>query len=90
MAGERKSMKQRTTEKIQAGMIADRLEKHVNGEVELTSTQVAAARILLDKVIPNQTASESKVTVNNDTKPSPADRQEARHILQALNGGKSA
>lgn len=30
-----------------------RLQKHVDGEIELTSTQIAAARIILDKSIPN-------------------------------------
>jgi hypothetical protein len=38
---------------IQATQIAKRLEKHVNGEIELTATQVAAARILLGKTVPD-------------------------------------
>lgn len=40
-------------EKIKVGQIIDRLEKHVNGEIELTSAQVQSAKILLDKTISN-------------------------------------
>ena len=40
-------------EKIKIGNIIDRLEKHVAGEIELTSQQVASAKILLDKSISN-------------------------------------
>lgn len=45
-------------EKIKVSNIIDRLEKHVEGEIELTATQVTSARILLDKSIPNLTATE--------------------------------
>jgi hypothetical protein len=34
-------------------MLADRLEKHAMGEIELTTTQVRAAEILLKKVVPD-------------------------------------
>lgn len=40
-------------EKIKIGNIIDRLEKHVAGEIEMTPSQVASARILLDKTISN-------------------------------------
>lgn len=40
-------------EKIKIGQIIDRLEKHVAGEIELTSAQVQSAKILLDKTISN-------------------------------------
>ena len=40
-------------EKIKVGNVLDRLEKHVDGEIELSPTQVASARILLDKSISN-------------------------------------
>jgi len=39
--------------KIQVSAIFTRLTKHLNGEVELTPTQVQAARILLDKAVSN-------------------------------------
>lgn len=45
-------------EKIKVSNIIDRLEKHVEGEIELSATQVTSARILLDKSIPNLTATE--------------------------------
>lgn len=40
-------------EKIKVGQIIDRLEKHINGEIELSSAQVQSAKILLDKSISN-------------------------------------
>jgi hypothetical protein len=39
-------------QKIQASVIIDRLTKHVNGELELSATQVAAANSLLDRSVP--------------------------------------
>ena len=40
-------------ERIRAGVIMDRLLKHVAGEVDMTNTQVNAAKILLSKVVPD-------------------------------------
>lgn len=40
-------------EKIQASQIINRLSAHVSGEVELTSTQIRAAEILLKKTLPD-------------------------------------
>lgn len=34
-------------------MIAKRLQQHVFGEIEMTATQIAAAKILLNKTIPD-------------------------------------
>lgn len=42
-----------TREKIQAANIIHRLQSCINGDVELTATQVNAANILLKKVIPD-------------------------------------
>jgi hypothetical protein len=39
--------------RIQAGVILDRLVKHVNGEVDMSSSQIKAADILLRKTIPD-------------------------------------
>lgn len=39
--------------KIKVSNIIDRLEKHVNGEIEMTPAQVTSARILLDKTMSN-------------------------------------
>lgn len=45
-------------EKIKVSNIIDRLEKHVNGEIELTTAQVTSARVLLDKSLPSLQATE--------------------------------
>jgi hypothetical protein len=39
--------------KIQVANIITRLQKHINGEVEMSSTQVTSAKILLDKSLSN-------------------------------------
>ena len=45
-------------EKIRTGVLLDRLAKHVVGTVEMSATQVQAARILLGKTIPDMKAIE--------------------------------
>ena len=40
-------------EKIRASMIINRLRNHVLGRIELSTTQIQAARILLNKVVPD-------------------------------------
>lgn len=40
-------------EKIKVGVILDRLAKHVHGEIEMTSSQIKAAEILLRKTVPD-------------------------------------
>ena len=44
---------ERTRAKIQTSQLLNRLVSHVNGEVELSSTQVRAAEILLRKTLPD-------------------------------------
>ena len=46
-------------EKIQASQIMNRLLKHVEGEIELSGTQVKAADILLKKVVPDLARTEN-------------------------------
>jgi hypothetical protein len=38
--------------RIDSSMVIDRLEGHVRGDVDLTQTQIQAARILLDRTMP--------------------------------------
>lgn len=38
--------------KIQAAVIIDRLQKHVDGEIEMKPSQIQAAQILLDRSVP--------------------------------------
>ena len=40
-------------DKIQASVIGLRLYDHMNGDVEMTSTQIKAADILLKKLVPD-------------------------------------
>lgn len=91
MADVRKPYPTKARERIQAGMIMDRLHKCVEGQIEMTATQVNAARILLNKVVPDQTASkvESTVKVTDDTTPDKNDKEWASATLHAINGGKS-
>lgn len=42
-------------EKIKASMLLNRLQDHVEGKVEMTSTQIRAAEILLKKCLPDLT-----------------------------------
>ena len=44
--------------KIQTSQIINRLQNHLNGEVELSATQVRAAEVLLKKSIPDLAAVE--------------------------------
>ena len=47
-----------TRKKIQASQLINRLTDHINGTVELSSTQVRAAEILLKKSLPDLTSQE--------------------------------
>jgi len=49
----RKNHQDDVREKIQASAIINRLMGHVNGETDLSSTQVKAAEILLRKTLPD-------------------------------------
>ena len=44
---------ERTRKKIQVSQIINRLTKHIDGECEMTTTQVRAAEILLKKALPD-------------------------------------
>ncbi len=51
-------------DKISAGRIMNRLLGHVDGEIEMSTTQVAAARILLAKVVPDLQSTQLTVPQN--------------------------
>ena len=40
-------------QKVQVGVLADRLNKHALGQIEMTQTQISAAKILIDKAVSN-------------------------------------
>jgi len=66
MADNRLPHKQRSIEKIKNGMVLERLLGHVNGEVELSSTQVSAGIALLKKYLPDTKAIEHGGEVNHN------------------------
>lgn len=39
-------------QRIRAGVILDRLQKHFDGKLEMTRTQLKAAEIMLDRSVP--------------------------------------
>lgn len=51
-------------EKIQLSMIINRLNSHIKGDLELSSTQIRAAEILLRKLIPDLARTEVKQETN--------------------------
>ena len=60
---ETRTYPQRARERIAGTKIIDRLVKHINGEIELSPSQVAAARILLNKVLPDLKSMELQATI---------------------------
>ena len=44
---------QKARERISASKIINRLVKHIHGEIDMSPSQVQAARILLNKVLPD-------------------------------------
>lgn len=59
-ARNRKGLSENTRLRIQTTMIVKRLESHLLGEVEMSSTQIRAAEILLNKTLPNLQSIEAK------------------------------
>lgn len=53
--------------KIQASMLINRLEDHALGIVEMTNTQISAAKILLDKVVSNAPTEVKQETEHSGT-----------------------
>jgi len=49
-----------TRARIKVSNIITVLQKHIDGVHEMTATQIAAAKILLDKALPNLTSVENK------------------------------
>ena len=49
----RVGLSENTRKRIQCTQIVNRLQKHVDGEVDMSATQVRAAEVLLRKVLPD-------------------------------------
>jgi hypothetical protein len=51
-----------TRERIRASMLEKELIKHIAGKRDMTQTQFAAAKTLLNKVLPDLTENQTKVS----------------------------
>lgn len=60
-AGTRDGMDATTKDKVRAELVAARLYSHVNGKIKLNSSQVASAKVLVDKGKPSLQAVEQTV-----------------------------
>lgn len=49
---------------IQTSVIIDRLQKHIMGEIEMSSTQIAACTTLLKKTAPDLSVQDLNANVN--------------------------
>lgn len=83
MAKRRGPYGDKVRENIKTGMIVSKLQAHVEGTNEMSATQINAARILLGKVVPDQSAAkvENTVSLTDDTTPTEKDRDAARNIM---------
>ena len=79
---------QRARERISATKVIDRLVKHVNGEVDMTPTQVRAAAILLNKVLPDVKSVE--VDINAQLKSVPIHRLSDEQLMAIASQGLPA
>lgn len=55
-------------DRIQAGVILDRLMKHLNNEIEMSPTQIKAAQIILGKIIPDLKSTDIHGEINQVVK----------------------
>lgn len=81
--------------KIQASQIVNRLTKCAMGEIDLTPSQVNAAKTLLDKVLPNLQAVDLTVEKDNvewliADKPMTVEEYEAQFATRALDAPAGA
>ena len=60
---------EKTRAKIQTSQIINRLMKNINGEVEMSSSQVRSAEILLKKTLPDLQSVEHSALVQHENKP---------------------
>ena len=73
--------------KIRAGMVLNRLQKHVAGSLEMSPSQIQAASVLLRKVLPDLSESRSDITVRAAESMT---EEQARHMAEeALEAARS-
>lgn len=82
------SLSEAWREKIQTSMLINRLQDHVNGVIELSSTQVSAALGLLKKTAPDLSAVEHAGEIQHAyvaRMPAPSDSMDAWQKQHANN-----
>ena len=57
-ANRREPLSEKWRERIQTGVLLDRLQKHALGDIEMTAAQVKSAEVVLRKTIPDLKAIE--------------------------------
>ncbi len=67
--GEIRTAAQRQREKIQSGMIIGRLQACVKGEITMSPSQINAARILLNKTLPDLKSLDLQASIAASTPP---------------------
>lgn len=72
--------KQRWQDRYQAGELMDELKAHYSGERELSSTQIKAIELVLDRVAPKLSAVEQTQVSDHDR----MDEDEIRSLVRAL------
>jgi len=83
--GEIRTAAQRQRQKIQSGMIIGRLQKCVKGEIVMSPSQVNAARILLNKTLPDLKSLDVQASIEATFKPT---HQLSDSELLAIASGK--
>jgi hypothetical protein len=71
-------------EKIRTSAILGRLQRHINGKLDMSPTQVRAAEILLSKVLPSLQSAEIKADVRQYVARLPEPAQDAATWLASV------
>lgn len=77
-------------QKIQGSQLVNRLTQHVLGEVELSSTQLKAAEILLSKCLPNLSSVEVDASVESRKSLDEYSDAELQAIIAGSSGSDTA
>lgn len=58
---------------IKTSQIISRLQRHIDNELEMSASQIAASKVLLDKILPNLTSQDLRILEDLDSVPGKAD-----------------
>lgn len=73
-------------DKIQTSQLINRLQKYVDGEIELTTGQVRSIEILLNKSLPSLSSTELDASLSTDKT---IDQYTDAELFAVINGGKT-